>query len=128
MTVFAAFGGFGLAGGLVLLARLRADARRARLGPAAAAPPAVAPGRRALARWFTLTGSVLVLVAGIATVFSGDAGQVSTFRLFESIAVACTCYALAFALRGQLRLETFLILLIIGAGFGAAGWSVLVTG
>ena len=31
-------------------------------------------------------------------------------------------------LRGVLRVETFLILLVIGAGFGAAGWSVLVTG
>lgn len=126
--VFVAFGSFGLLGGLVMLAQLRADARRARLGPAADAPPAVAPARAAAARWFTLTGSVLVLVAGVATVFSSDDGLVSTFRLFESIAVACACYALAFALRGVLRLETFLILLIIGAGFGAAGWSVLVTG
>ncbi len=126
--VFVAFGGFGLLGGLVMLAHLRADARRARLGPAADAPPAVAPGRAAAARWFTLTGNVLVLVAGVATVVSGDDGLVSTFRLFESIAVACACHALAHALRGMLRLETFLILLIIGAGFGAAGWSVLVTG
>ena len=126
--VFVAFGSFGLLGGLVMLAQLRADARRARLGPAADVPPAVAPGRAAAARWFTLTGNVLVLVAGIATVVSGDNGLVSTFRLFESIAVACACHALAFALRGMLRLETFLILLIIGAGFGAAGWSVLVTG
>ena len=126
--VFAAFGGFGLLGGLVMLAQLRAAARRARLGPAADAPPAVAPERTALARWFTLTANVLVLVAGIAIVLSGDGGLVSTFRLFESIAVACACHALAFALRGRLRLETFLILLIIGGGFGAAGWSVLVTG
>jgi hypothetical protein len=126
--VFVAFGSFGLLGGLVMLAQLRADARRARLGPAADAPPAVAPGRAAAARWFTLTGNVLVLVAGIATVISGDDGLVSTFRLFESIAVACACHAVAFALRGMLRLETFLILLIIGAGFGAAGWTVLVTG
>jgi hypothetical protein len=126
--VFVAFGSFGLLGGLVMLAQLRADARRARLGPAADVPPAVGPGRTAAARWFTLTANVLVLVAGIGTVFSGDEGQVSAFRLFESIAVACACYALAFALRGVLRLETFLILLIIGGGFGAAGWSVLVPG
>ena len=126
--VFVAFGGFGLLGGLVMLAQWRADARRARLGPGSDAPPAVSPGRSALAGWFILTGNVLVLVAGIATVFSGDGGLVSTFRLFESIAVACACYTLAFALRGVLRLETFLILLIIGGGFGAAGWSVLVMG
>ena len=126
--VFVAFGAFGLLGGLVMLAQLRADARRARLGPAADAPPDVGPGRTAAAGWIMLTGNVLVLVTGVATVFSGDDGTVSTFRLFESIAVACVCYAAAFALRGVLRLETFLILLIIGGGFGAAGWSVLVMG
>lgn len=126
--VFVAFGSFGLLGGLVMLAQLRADARRARLGPAADNAPDVGPGRAAAARWLTLTGNVLVLVAGIATVFSNDDHAVSTFRLFESIAVACVCHALAFALRGVLRVETFLILLIIGGGFGAAGWSVLVTG
>lgn len=126
--VFLAFGGFGLAGGLVMLAQLRADARRARLGPAADQPPAVGPGRAALARWLALTANVLVLVAAIASVTSSDGGLVSTFRLFESITVACACHALAFGLRGVLRLETFLILLIIGGGFGAAGWSVLVTG
>jgi hypothetical protein len=126
--VFVAFGSFGLLGGLVMLAQLRADARRARLGPAADVPPAVAPGRTAAARWFTRTANVLVLVAGIGTVFSGDDGPVSIFRLFESVAVASTCYTVAFALRGVLRLETFLILLIIGGGFGAAGWSVLTLG
>jgi len=126
--VFVAFGGFGLLGGLVMLAHLRADARRARLGPSADAPPAVGPQRTALAGWFTLTGNVLVLVTGIATVFSDDDGTVSTFRLFASIAVACGCYALGFALRGVLRLKTFLILLIIASGFAAAGWSVLVLG
>jgi hypothetical protein len=126
--VFVAFGSFGLLGGLVMLAQLRADFRRARMGPAADVPPAVAPGRAAAAGWFTLTANVLVLVAGIGAVFSGDDGPVSIFRLFESVAVACTCHAVAFALRGVLRLETFLILLIIGGGFGAAGWSVLTLG
>jgi hypothetical protein len=126
--VFVAFGSFGLLGGLVMLAQLRADARRARLGPAADAPRAVSPGRTAAARWIALMANVLVLVAGIGTVFSGDDSVVSTFRLFESVAVACACHALAFALRGALRLETFLILLIIGGGFGAAGWSVLALG
>jgi hypothetical protein len=126
--VFVAFGGFGLLGGLVMLAQLRADARRARLGPAADVVPAISPGRAAAARWIALTANVLVLVAGIGTVFSGDDSVVSTFRLFESVAVACGCHALAFALRGMLRLETFLILLIIGGGFGAAGWSVLTLG
>jgi hypothetical protein len=126
--VFMAFAGFGLLSGLMMLAQWRADARRRRLGPAADQVPDVGPARRAAAGWFNLTGHAMVLVAGIAAVFSSDDGRVSTFRLFESITVACACYALAYALRGLLRLETFLILLIIGTGFGAAGWSVLMLG
>lgn len=126
--VFAAFGSFGLLGALVMLATLRSDARRRRLGPQADVPPVVSAGRAAAARWVSLTASALVLVAVIGAVFSGDGGTVSLFRLFASVAVACVGYGIGFALRGTLRLETFLILLILVLGFTSAGWSALTWG
>jgi hypothetical protein len=90
--------------------------------------PEVSAGAKSAAAWLKLTANVLVLVTGVATVFSSDDDVVSTFRLFASIAVACLCYGVSFALRRMLRLEIALTLLIIGAGFAAAGWSVLVLG
>lgn len=125
-AVLAVFGGFGLLAGLFFVATARRQARIERLGPAADAPRPVGPVRRRLAVGLTVLGNLTLLGGVLAAAMADVPEETSTVWLFGAVAAACGVFVLAMAARRTLRLDVFLMWLIIGLGFGLAAWSVRV--
>jgi hypothetical protein len=117
-AVLAAFGAFWSLAGLFMLATALRDARAAR------PEPVVGPLRRRLSTWAVVAGNGAVFGGLLLSLFAPLDGPQSTMLLFGAIAAACGLWGLSLALRGQLRLDNALVLLILGGGFAAAAASV----
>lgn len=117
-AVLAAFGSFGLLAGLFMLAL-----GRRRSAPARAAT-VLSPLRQQLGTGFTMAGNFTIFGAAMYAGFADISVERSAALVFGAVPPACLLYALAMAARRSLALDNGLILLIVAAGCGAAGWSV----
>jgi hypothetical protein len=118
LSVFGAFGGFGLLGGGVLLASAARE-RRERWGRERELV-AVSGSRERWGRTFTIAGNLAIMGCAISAAFM-NLGAVQGIELvFGGVVGGCACFLLAFALKGRLTLEAALTLLLVGGGFGLA--------
>lgn len=117
-AVLAAFGSFGLLAGLFFLAIGR------RRGAPARETPVLSPLRQRLGSSFTLAGNFTIFGAAMFAGFAEMSAERSAALVFGAVPLACLLYALGMAARRSLALDNGLILVIVGAGCGAAAWSV----